>query len=56
MQQPEQHENVAEVLEELTPEQWQVIRAAIEAEDALALKTALEPVHPAGIADLLEDL
>ncbi|NHA13947.1 magnesium transporter [Thioalkalivibrio sp. XN279] len=56
MQQPEHSEDVAEVLEEITPEQWQVIRAAIAAEDALALKTALEPVHPADIADLLEQL
>ena len=56
MQQPEHSEEVAEVLEEITPEQWQVIRAAIAAQDALALKTALEPVHPADIADLLEQL
>ena len=46
MQTTEQHEDVAEVLEEVTPEQWQVIRAALEAEDALALKEALAPVHP----------
>ena len=56
MQQPEPTQGVAEVLEEITPEQWQVIRAALEAEDAGALKTALEPVHPADIADLLEQL
>ena len=56
MQQPEHSEDVAEVLEEITPEQWQVIRAAIAAEDALGLKEALEPVHPADIADLLEQL
>ncbi|NGP53129.1 magnesium transporter [Thioalkalivibrio sp. XN8] len=56
MQQPEAAEAVAEVLEELTPEQWSVIRAAIAAQDAGALKTALEPVHPADIADLLEQL
>jgi magnesium transporter len=56
MQQPEMTRGVAEVLEEITPEQWQVIRAALEAEDAGALKTALEPVHPADIADLLEQL
>ena len=56
MQQPEHSEEVAEVLEELTPEQWQVIRAAIASEDAMALKNALEPVHPADIADLLEQL
>jgi len=56
MEQPEQNEDVAEVLEEITPDQWQVIRAAIEAEDAPGLKTALEPVHPADIADVLEQL
>ncbi|MGD9387838.1 MAG: magnesium transporter [Gammaproteobacteria bacterium] len=56
MQQPEPTEAVAEVLEELTPEQWEVIRAAIAAEDAVALRTALEPVHPADIADLLEQI
>ena len=56
MQQPEPTQGVAEVLEELTPEQWQVIRGALEAEDAGALKEALEPVHPADIADLLEQL
>jgi magnesium transporter len=56
MQQPEPTEGVAEVLEEITPEQWQVIRAALEAEDALALKEALEPVHPADIADVLEQI
>lgn len=56
MQQPEHSEEVAEVLEEITPEQWQVIRAAIASEDAMALKNALEPVHPADIADLLEQL
>jgi len=56
MQTTEQHEDVAEVLEEVTPEQWQVIRAALEAEDALALKEALAPVHPADIADLLEQV
>jgi magnesium transporter len=56
MQQPETTRGVAEVLEEITPEQWQVIRAALEAEDAGALKTALDPVHPADIADLLEQL
>ena len=56
MQQPESTEAVAEILEEITPEQWAVIRAAIAAQDAGALKTALEPVHPADIADLLEQL
>jgi magnesium transporter len=56
MQQPEPTQGVPEVLEEITPEQWQVIRTALEAEDAGALKTALEPVHPADIADLLEQL
>jgi len=56
MQTTEQAENVAEVLEEVTPEQWRVIRAALEAEDALALKEALAPVHPADIADLLEQV
>ena len=56
MEQPEQNEDIAEVLEEITPDQWQVIRAAIEAEDAIGLKTALEPVHPADIADVLEQL
>ena len=49
-------DEIAEVLEEITPEQWRVIRAAIAAEDAVALKTALEPVHPADIADLLEQI
>jgi len=56
MQQPAPDEDVVEVLDEITPEQWQVIRAAIEAEDAGALKAALEPVHAADIADLLEQL
>ncbi|NGX17170.1 magnesium transporter [Wenzhouxiangella sp. XN24] len=56
MQTTEQTEDVAEVLEEITPEQWQVIRAALEAEDAVALKEALAPVHPADIADLLEQV
>jgi magnesium transporter len=56
MQQPEPTQGVTEVLEEITPEQWQVIRAALEDEDAIALKEALEPVHPADIADLLEQL
>ncbi|MFU8822400.1 MAG: magnesium transporter [Gammaproteobacteria bacterium] len=56
MQQPEPTQGVTEVLEEITPEQWQVIRAALEHEDAIALKEALEPVHPADIADLLEQL
>jgi len=56
MQQPEPTEGVAEVLEEITPEQWQVIRSALEAEDAHALKAALEPVHPADIADVLEQI
>jgi magnesium transporter len=56
MEQPVQNEDVVEVLDDITPEQWQVIRAAIAAEDAGALKTALEPVHPADIADLLEQL
>ena len=56
MEQPVQNEDVVEVLDDITPEQWQVIRAAIEAKDAGALKTALEPVHPADIADLLEQL
>jgi magnesium transporter len=56
MQPTEQTEEVVEVLDEITPEQWRVIRAAIEAEDAGALKAALEPVHAADIADLLEQL
>ena len=56
MQQPEPTDGVAEVLEEITPEQWQVIRSALEAEDAHALKEALEPVHPADIADVLEQI
>lgn len=56
MQETEQTEDVVEVLDEITREQWRVIRAAIEAEDAGALKTALEPVHPADIADLLEQI
>jgi magnesium transporter len=56
MQPTEQTGDVAEVLDEITREQWQVIRAAIEAEDAAALKAALEPVHAADIADLLEQL
>jgi len=56
MEQPEQNENVVEVLDEITPAQWQVIRTAIEAQDALGLKEALEPVHPADIADVLEQL
>jgi magnesium transporter len=56
MQHTEQTGDVAEVLDEITREQWQVIRAAIEAGDAAALKAALEPVHPADIADILEQL
>jgi magnesium transporter len=56
MEQPVQNEDVVEVLDDITPGQWQVIRAAIAAEDAGALKTALDPVHPADIADLLEQL
>jgi magnesium transporter len=56
MQPTEQTEDVVEVLDEISPEQWQVIRAAIEAEDAGALKAALEPVHAADIADLLEQV
>ena len=56
MQEPAQSEDIVEVLDEITPEQWQVIRAAIQAEDAGALKAALEPVHAADIADLLEQL
>lgn len=56
MQQPAQGEEVVEVLDEITPEQWQVILAAIDAGDADALKVALEPVHAADIADLLEQL
>ena len=56
MEQPVQDEDVVEVLDDITPGQWQVIRAAIAVEDAGALKTALEPVHPADIADLLEQL
>ena len=56
MQQPEPTQGVTEVLEEITPEQWQVIRTALEDEDAGVLKEALEPVHPADIADLLEQL
>ena len=56
MEQPEQNEDVVEVLAEITPEQWEVIRTAIEAEDAVGLKVALDPVHPADIADVLEQL
>src|SRR5690606_12012899 len=56
MQQTEQTGDVVEVLDEITPEQWQVIRAAIEAEDAGALKAALEHVPDADIADLLEQV
>ena len=56
MEQPEQNEDVVEVLDEISPEQWGVIRTAIEAEDAIGLKVALEPVHPADIADVLEQL
>ena len=56
MQQPEPTQGVTEVLEEITPAQWQVVLAALEQEDAGALKEALEPVHAADIADLLEQL
>ncbi|GGD30584.1 magnesium transporter [Sinisalibacter lacisalsi] len=56
MQQAEQIDDVTEVLDEITSEQWDVILAAMEAEDPQALKTALETVHAADIADILEQL
>ena len=56
MQQPAESEEVVELQDELTPERWQVILSAIQSGDAAALKSALEPVHAADIADLLEQL
>ena len=41
---------------ELDKDVFQPVLAALESEDAAALVRALEPVHPADIADLLEQL